>query len=94
MCPNPVTRGAISTMYQRLIVNGRGVCSLGEGGSMAEVPFAQQRVPVVGGLGFLTRRTIAILEDACKEVGFDQVNGVGQGSFCHGPSSCASYLST
>jgi hypothetical protein len=59
---------------------------------MAEVPFAQQRVPVVGGLGFLTRRTIAILEDAGKEVGFDLVNGVGQGSFCHGPSSCASYF--
>jgi hypothetical protein len=51
---------------------------------MAEVPFAQERVPVEGGQGFLTRRSIAILEDAGREVGLDLVHGVGQGSFCKG----------
>jgi hypothetical protein len=51
---------------------------------MAEVPFAQQKVFGVAGQGSLTRRTIAILEDAGNEVGLDLVNGVGQGSFCQG----------
>jgi hypothetical protein len=52
---------------------------------MAEVPFAQQRVKVKEpGQGSLTRRTIAILEDAGREVGLPLVGGVGQGSFCPG----------
>jgi hypothetical protein len=52
---------------------------------MAGVPFAQQRVRVEGGgQGFLTRRTIAILEDAGREVGLNLVGGVEQGSFCPG----------
>jgi hypothetical protein len=49
---------------------------------MADVPFAQQRVRVTNGQGSLTRRSIAILEDAGRELGLDLVSGVGQGSFC------------
>jgi hypothetical protein len=51
---------------------------------MAEVPFAQQKVFGLAAQGSLTRRTIAILEDAGNEVGLDLVHGVGQGSFCKG----------